>query len=117
MHIYIPSRGRADRIVAHKFVPSDWPLTVVVPKKETRQYRKNHPSLDIISCPVEGISAKRQWIMENSEDDIVVFVDDDLVGVTDESPLVLNFSSSGVWPLKLSPPFPYLESICEVTVV
>ena len=78
MHIYIPSLGRATSLKVHLYIPSDIPATVLVSRKEIRQYRKNYPELDFVVCPYDRIAQRKQWALENSHDDIVMFVDDDL---------------------------------------
>lgn len=62
------------------------------------------------------LAVNQDWEMVDVPDQTEVFVDGELVGTTDSSPLVLNFSNTGVWPLTLLPPFPYVKSTCEVNV-
>jgi hypothetical protein len=80
MHIYIPSLGRpADVFVGPFIPPGQYPTTLVVSEKEYPAYKRNSPChIEVITCPYERIAKKRQWILENSDDDIVMFVDDDL---------------------------------------
>ena len=78
MHIYIPSRGRHDRLATLAFIPSGWRKTLVVPYDELPPYMDHAPEgVDIVPCPLEGIAATRQWILENADDDHVFFADDD----------------------------------------
>jgi len=106
--------------------------TIPQPHKPDWNVSEGYATLDMYFDVVGGIAKDRpkvnlpeshtigtneDWQILNVPTQTEVFVDGDLAGVTDGSPLVLNFSSSGVWPLKLIPPFPYLESICEVTVI
>lgn len=45
-----------------------------------------------------------------------IFVDGDEVGLISDGILDLELGVPGIWHLRLVPPFPYLEAICEVTV-
>ena len=66
----------------------------------------------------EGYSTtiNTDWSIGNVPAGTDVKVDDEVVGVTDDTGLTLSFSASGVWLVKLLPPFPWVEASCEVTV-
>ncbi len=75
MIIAIPSKGRAGSTTTNKVLPN---LGVFyVPESEVHQYSyiKN-----LVGVPVEvrGITATRNWILKNTDDQRVVFLDDDV---------------------------------------
>ena len=75
MLIAIPSKGRAGRTKTDKVLPNFG--TFCVPESELHQYSyiKN-----VIGVPisVKGITETRNWILKNSKDKWVVFLDDDV---------------------------------------
>lgn len=75
MLIAIPSKGRAGRTKTDKILPNYG--TFFVPESEIHQYSyvKN-----VIGVPlsVKGITETRNWILRNSKDKWVVFLDDDV---------------------------------------
>lgn len=79
MQIYVPSRGRADRLeILRWFNPAQ--LRFVVPYGERAAYLAR--GLDVWETPedVKGISATRNWIMgmHRREDGKLLMMDDDL---------------------------------------
>jgi glycosyltransferase involved in cell wall biosynthesis len=74
MIIAVPSKGRAGKTTTNKILPS---AVFFVPNSEVHQYSyiKN-----VIGVPkeVKGITATRNWILKNSDDKWVVFLDDDV---------------------------------------
>jgi hypothetical protein len=82
MMIYIPSYKRADRIKTVSCIDDYWleRTRVVVYEEEVELYQDKLGKDIIIPCPikVKGISNKRQWVIENAEDDFILFLDDDL---------------------------------------
>lgn len=71
----IPSAGRADKMTTHKLFPDAF---VCVPESQSDEYRKHHKN--IVSHPdtVYGMGQKRQWILDNFDDDIIFMADDDI---------------------------------------
>jgi hypothetical protein len=83
LNIYISSLGRADKNKSITFFP-EWmkELTkIVVVPEEYEQYRGIFPAERLLVLPeeVKGLSANRQWLLENAEGRYVVFMDDDLL--------------------------------------
>ena len=80
MLVAIPSKGRANRVKTLEVLPSG---VVYVPLSEGGHYRRAYPSANIVEVPegVRGITATRNWILDNTDQRYVVFVDDDVVGV------------------------------------
>lgn len=73
--IVCPSKGRAKNVLTTKLVPS---VVLVVPESEREEYEKHNPNQKIVGTPkhVKGITATRQWIIENYEN--VLMLDDDI---------------------------------------
>ena len=56
------------------------------------------------------------WTIPDAPAGTEVEVDGSTIGVVDQTGLTLSFDTTGVWPVTLRPPFPWVEAICEVTV-
>lgn len=80
MKIVIPSRGRSDIVGAKalKLVPD---ALVCVGADEADNYRRVTKNLLVHPTDVIGIGPKRQWILDNVDDPVVVMVDDDMESV------------------------------------
>jgi len=80
MLVAIPSKGRADKVKTLKVLPSG---VVYVPLSEGGHYRRAYPDADVVEVPeeVRGITATRNWILDNTDQRYVVFVDDDVIDV------------------------------------
>lgn len=76
--IVCPSKGRSNNVTTVRFIPS---LTLIVPDYEVDLYEKSYPSIEVIGTPkhVKGITATRQWILDNYEE--VFMIDDDVVSI------------------------------------
>lgn len=74
--IAIPSKGRAAEVRSLKILPS---ATVYVPNAEVEDYRRAGVAR-VVGVPnsVKGITATRNWILDNADDRWVVMVDDDV---------------------------------------
>ena len=76
MLIAIPSKGRAGKTKSDKFITS---AVLFVPETEVKAYEtlaKNK----VVGVPqnIVGITKTRNWILDNTEDPHLVFIDDDL---------------------------------------
>ena len=71
----IPSAGRASTIETHKLFRQSF---VCVPESQADEYRKYHPSVVAHPDTVYGMGQKRQWILDNFDDDIIFMADDDI---------------------------------------
>lgn len=81
MRIFIPSRGRASTVsyTLGQISPMWKPVTtIVVHKDEEDDYRELNPNWTIWGIPVTGIGPVRQFIIDQSPDDCVFMIDDDL---------------------------------------
>jgi len=80
MLVAIPSKGRVGKVKTLKPLPSG---VVYVPHSEGEDYRSVYPNANIVDVPeeVRGITATRNWILTNTEERYVVFVDDDVMEV------------------------------------
>jgi glycosyltransferase involved in cell wall biosynthesis len=74
--IAIPSKGRAGKTTSDKILPNFG--TFFVPSSELHQYEGLVKNVVGVPKEVRGITPTRNWILENAEDDWVVFVDDDV---------------------------------------
>ena len=80
MLVAIPSKGRAGNVKTLKVLPSAF---LFIPESEATNYRDIYPDAEIVLVPetVRGITNTRNWVLENTDERYVVFVDDDVVGV------------------------------------
>lgn len=76
--IVCPSKGRSDNVRTIALIPT---LELVVNENEAEEYKKNYPETIVHSVPpyIKGITATRQWILENFEE--VFMIDDDVISV------------------------------------
>jgi len=76
MLIAIPSKGRAGKTKSDGYIDS---AVMFVPRLEADAYRRVS-SCEVREVPdkVMGITATRNWILDNADDEWVVFLDDDL---------------------------------------
>jgi len=72
----IPSKGRPNGVKSKKVLPS---AIVFVPISEIRDYEKAGVT-NLIGIPdeVRGITRTRNWILDNTQDSQIVFLDDDV---------------------------------------
>lgn len=75
MQIAMPSKGRAGQTKSDKVLPS---AVVYVPESEVHQYEQMCKNVVAVPNEIKGITATRNWILKNCEDEWVVFVDDDV---------------------------------------
>ena len=78
MVIAVPSKSRAGRAPTLTYLGHL--ATAFVPENEYNAYRLVYPAVRVEAVPltVRGITATRNWILDNVQDARVVFVDDDL---------------------------------------
>jgi len=78
--IYIPSAGRANRQHTFQRIPDEFKdiTNVVVPMSEWKAYERTVGKAHLLGCPTTGIGSTRQWILENTEADYVLMLDDDM---------------------------------------
>lgn len=75
MLIAIPSKGRAGNTKSDKILPN---ATFFVPKSEEHQYKQFVKNIIPVPNDVQGITKTRNWILKNTNDKEVVFIDDDI---------------------------------------
>jgi len=77
MLLAVPSKGRAGKVKTAEVLPS---VVIYCPQDEVRYYRRSNPEQSIVGVPksVRGITATRNWILNNTDDLRVVMVDDDV---------------------------------------
>lgn len=75
--VYIPTRGRVARQPTYDaLLPSGIEIVLVCPPEEVAGHMAQGRAA--WACPAQGISATRQWIMDNAFDQKVMMFDDDL---------------------------------------
>lgn len=76
MLIAIPSKGRAGKVKSQKVLPC---AVIYVPESEVDDYEAMGTQ-NVVGVPdsVRGITATRNWILDNTDQGWVVFVDDDV---------------------------------------
>lgn len=78
MKIYIPTYKRTERQRTLERVCKKWKerTYLVGVSDEYSVLKKFHDN--VLICPVKGIAATRQWIVENADDDKILMMDDDM---------------------------------------
>ena len=75
MLIAIPSKGRAGLTTTNKILPNVG--TFFIPKSEYHQYKNITENIICVPNEVQGITATRNYILKNTTEKYVVFIDDD----------------------------------------
>lgn len=71
----------------------------------------------VLSLPAtHALAVNADWTLDSIPTGTKVFTDGVHIGTTDGSALDVSFPAIDTWILRLVPPFPYIEAICEVTV-
>ena len=91
MKIYIPTRGRPDNQVTIDFFSKDFinhgTVILAIDEDEEHLYGKyEHVKKLVVPSSVKGISAKRKYIVDNTQDPRIVMLDDDLRFYVRKSP-------------------------------
>ena len=75
MIIAIPSKNRAGRTTSQNVLPN---ATFFVPNSEVHQYKAFVKNIIGIPNNIQGITPTRNWILKNTKEKYVVFIDDDV---------------------------------------
>ena len=75
MIIAIPSKNRAGRTTSQRVLPN---ATFYVPESEVHQYIQFVKNVIAVPKEVKGITPTRNWILKNTKERYVVFIDDDV---------------------------------------
>lgn len=75
MLIAIPSKGRAGITTSQNILPN---ATWFIPESEEHQYKGIYKNVISVPINVKGITATRNWILKNTNENWVVFIDDDV---------------------------------------
>lgn len=75
----IPSAGRAGSVITTKLFRN---AALCVPECEASAYRKHHDNVVAHPDTVYGMGQKRQWILDNFDDEIIFMADDDIETLT-----------------------------------
>lgn len=84
MNVYIHTRGRAGKIPTLEWLPRKilGDVFLVVRHDEVNEYREHHiENYCILPKHINGLSATRQWILENAQGRYIAMLDDDLTRV------------------------------------
>jgi glycosyltransferase involved in cell wall biosynthesis len=79
MLIAVPSKGRAGLTTTNKILPNM--STFFIPESEYHQYNGIVKNIVCVPKEVMGITATRNWILKNTDEKWVVFLDDDAKNV------------------------------------
>jgi glycosyltransferase involved in cell wall biosynthesis len=79
MLIAVPSKGRAGLTTTNKILPNL--STFYIPESEYHQYKGLVKNIVCVPKEVRGITDTRNWILENTDEKWVVFLDDDAKNV------------------------------------
>ena len=79
MLIAVPSKGRAGLTTTNKILPNM--STFFIPESEYHQYNGIVKNIVCVPKDVRGITDTRNWILENTDEKWVVFLDDDAKNV------------------------------------
>lgn len=79
MLIAVPSKGRAGLTTTNKILPNL--STFFIPESEYHQYKGIVKNIVCVPKEVRGITDTRNWILENTDEQWVVFLDDDAKNV------------------------------------
>ena len=75
MIIAVPSKGRAGKTTTQKILPN---AVFFVPESEVHQYEGLYKNVVSVPISVKGITQTRNWILKNTNDRYIIFVDDDV---------------------------------------
>ena len=75
MIIAIPSKNRAGRTSSQKVLPNG---IFYVPESEVHQYKNYIKNVIGVPKEIKGITATRNWILKNTDERYIVFIDDDV---------------------------------------
>ena len=79
MLIAVPSKGRAGLTTTNKILPNL--STFFIPESEYHKYKGIVKNIVCVPKEVRGITDTRNWILENTDEKWVVFLDDDAKNV------------------------------------
>jgi len=75
MLVVIPSKNRAGKITSHKVIKS---AKIYVSSSEFHIYNNIYDNVISIPKEIEGITSTRNWILKNTNEKYVIFIDDDV---------------------------------------
>jgi hypothetical protein len=83
MRIFIPTlnRGPGMQLTVRELGPKivdKYRVTLVCPPGEAKDFLKTGEPYHVMTCRAKGIAATRQFILDNSDDQFVLMLDDDL---------------------------------------
>ena len=79
MLIAVPSKSRAGQTTTNKILPNL--STFFIPESEYHQYKGLVKNIVCVPKEIQGITPTRNWILQNTDERYVVFLDDDAKNV------------------------------------
>lgn len=79
MLIAVPSKSRAGQTTTNKILPNL--CTFFIPESEYHQYKSLVKNIVCVPKEIQGITSTRNWILNNTDERYVVFLDDDAKNV------------------------------------
>lgn len=76
--IYIPTYGRVHRQETLRAIPRQWRARTALVCRPEEAAALGQYGVEVLAAPVKGISATRQWILDQHEGDRLLMFDDDL---------------------------------------
>lgn len=78
MLIIVPTYQRVGEQKTLDWIPTKWlgRTYLVCPPEEVSDHKSYHKN--VVGCPAKGIAPTRQWVIENTWDPHVLFMDDDM---------------------------------------
>jgi hypothetical protein len=113
MLIAVPSKGRAGLTTTQNIVPS---ATFFVPVSEVHQYEGLYKNVVGVPIDVKGITPTRNWIMKNTDEKRIVFLDDDVkncgyVGLEERNAVNIKKKSECFWEYEFDKLFDITEQM------
>lgn len=114
MLIAIPSKGRAGKTKTNRIVPNIG--TLFVPESEYHQYKRLAKNITAVPKEIQGITATRNWILKNTDERYVVFLDDDAkstgyVKIKEHNVENIEIKDEGFWAEEFLKAFDLTEQI------
>jgi hypothetical protein len=114
MLIAIPSKSRAGKTSTNKILPNLG--TFFIPESEYHQYRGLIKNIICVPKEIQGITPTRNWILQNTDEKHVVFLDDDAkyVGYTqlnERNALRIDIKDEGFWAEEFLKAFDLTEQL------
>jgi hypothetical protein len=114
MLIAVPSKSRAGLTTTDKILPNL--CTFFIPESEYHQYKDLVKNIICVPKEIQGITPTRNWILQNTDERLVVFLDDDArnVGYTklnERKSEKIDIKDEGFWAEEFLKAFDLTEQL------